>query len=176
MTLKTSIVVVFVIAITCCYRYRCCYSAITIAIVIVIVIAVVLLLLLSLSSLLLLFSYNYYLLLLLLLSLLPLQWLWFCFFMAQNSSLIVCLNNLSLPFRSVVSIHPSILPFIHLFIHLFIFAVNIGCLEFKEGFCGWVNSNLEATPWRLLMRAQMGSLTSQVKSYLQKTGWNEMKG
>ena len=62
------------------------------------------------------------------------------------------------------------------FCFFFFFAVNDGCLEFREGLCGWVNSNQEVLPWRQVMKQEMESSTNQVNSYLQKKGWKRLLG
>lgn len=59
---------------------------------------------------------------------------------------------------------------------MYTFAVNDGCLEFREGLCGWVNSNQEVSPWRQVMKKEMERSTNQVNSYLRKKGWKRLQG
>lgn len=58
----------------------------------------------------------------------------------------------------------------------FFFAVNDGCLEFHEGFCGWANSNRGVLPWRQVMKQETERSTNQVNSYLRKKGWKLLPG
>lgn len=51
-----------------------------------------------------------------------------------------------------------------------------GCLEFYEGLCGWVNTNLKVPPWSQALHQEMESSLHMVDSYLRKKEWTLMPG
>ena len=62
------------------------------------------------------------------------------------------------------------------FVFTFLLLAFDSCSVFYKGVCGWLNSDLGASPWRQVMRQETERVSRIVNSLLKQEGWNPSAG
>ena len=62
------------------------------------------------------------------------------------------------------------------FVYIFLLLAFDSCSVFYKGVCGWLNSDLGASPWRQVMRQETERVSRIVNSRLKQEGWNPSAG